>query len=120
MKKHSEGALLRRYFLRRGEIILGGLSTYDYDFPWDRAHFTPSPDFDAVRPLFERERTLSETPYPEDDEGQARHFDELEDARERIAGLHLEIEHVSSGQRFHGFDLWIHGDKAEFKLRRKA
>ena len=55
----------------RGATLLGTivLDPAHYDFPWFAGIFTPAEDFEAVRPLFDKERELlhngsGNDPYP--------------------------------------------------------
>ena len=49
-----------KFFLFRGDDLLGVVTqTYD-DFPWHHGSFEPSPEFYAVKELFDKERTMLE------------------------------------------------------------
>jgi hypothetical protein len=46
------------YRVSRGEVFLGTLTRTGSDMPWWEGTFDPAPGFEAVRPLFDREREL--------------------------------------------------------------
>ena len=51
-----DGRSMADYQLFRGERRLGDLTRIDADFPWWSGIFEPTPAFEEVRPLFDRER----------------------------------------------------------------
>jgi hypothetical protein len=98
------------YLLKRGEVVLGELAPYDYDFPWERCRFAATPAFAPYRPLFARESEL--LALNDRDEVQDA---ELERIWQQLAGLGLVLEPAPSGERLHNFDLHVDGDLAEFR-----
>lgn len=50
--------MLAHYLLYRNDQLLGELIATSFDFPWHRGNFRPTPAFEEVRPLFERELEL--------------------------------------------------------------
>jgi hypothetical protein len=48
------------YRVYRGDRLLGTLTRTGMDMPWWEGTFDPVPGFEAVRPLFDRERELLE------------------------------------------------------------
>jgi hypothetical protein len=69
------------YRVYRGDVLLGTLTRTGADWPWWEGTFDGAPGFEAVRPLFDRERELLE----------ADRMDEWGAAWEELAeGLRLE------------------------------
>jgi hypothetical protein len=52
--------MMSRYDLFRGDARLGTIEHTDDDFPWHLGTIDPTPAFEAVRALFERESALVE------------------------------------------------------------
>lgn len=44
--------------LRRGDVLLGRLTSYAWDFPWLDCDFEPTADFEQYRSMFEDEFRL--------------------------------------------------------------
>jgi len=102
-----------KYLLKQGELLLGEMVQFDYDFPWDRCRFTPTAAFARFKPLFDRENELLDTPVDSRDDA---HEEESDALAARILGLGLVIECPKTGEVFRDFDLHIRGGDAEFKL----
>ena len=90
------------YYLYRGEWLLGALTHTDDDFPWHNGTFEPAPEFEEVRPLFERELALLN----------ADRMDEWEAAWGAIASLGLRLVPASAGADIDEFLLHIDGAQA--------
>ncbi len=90
---------LKNLVLKHGEAVLGHLQVTMLDFPWVYCTFAPTPAFEALRPLFERELHLSEN---ED-------WDALEKIDEDIAALRLELSDPTTGAQI--LDFLIHFDE---------
>jgi hypothetical protein len=90
------------YRLYRRDRLLGALTHTDDDFPWHNGTFDPAPEFEEVRPMFERELALLN----------ADQMDEWEVAWEAIAALGLRLEPVDAGADIEEFLLHIDGSRA--------
>ncbi|WP_338863085.1 hypothetical protein [Myxococcus stipitatus] len=102
-----------KYLLKHEGVLLGEMVSFDYDFPWDRCRFTPTPAFANFKPLFDRENALLDTPSDDRDDA----YDEESDAlTARIIGLGLVIESPKTGEVFRDFDLHIRDGQAELRL----
>lgn len=102
-----------KYLLKHEGEILGELVEFDYDFPWNRCRFTPTPAFAQLKPLFDRENELLDLP---SDTRDGASDDELDALSVRISRLGLAIESTKTGDVFRDFDLHIRGGEAEFRL----
>jgi hypothetical protein len=102
-----------KYLLKQGDTLLGEMVQFDYDFPWDRCRFSPTPAFAELKPLFDRENELLDMPVEDRDDA----YDENVDALAlRISNLGLVIECPKTGEVFRDFDLHIRNGEAEFRL----
>ena len=45
--------MIGRYKVFRGDVLLGNIQEETLDFPWTLGTFTPTSDFEPVRPLFD-------------------------------------------------------------------
>lgn len=90
------------YRLYCGDELLGALTHTDDDFPWHNGTFEPTPEFEEVRPLFERELALLN----------ADRMDEWESAWESIAALGLRLVPARAGADIDEFLLHIDGSQA--------
>ncbi len=94
-----------KWTLMMGDSALGTLTPYDSDWPWEYCHFTPTPAFEQVRPLFVAELEILEGQW---DEAQ------WEKAYDAIAALKLRLVR-DDGQIIDEFLLHIDGDTARFR-----
>ena len=90
------------YRLYRADVLLGTLTHTDDDFPWHNGTFDPTPAFEDVRPLFDRELALLN----------AGRMDELELAWKEFAALGLRMRSVATGADINEFLLHIEGQRA--------
>jgi hypothetical protein len=63
------------YRVIRNGVLLGTLTRIGSDMPWWEGDFDPTPGFESVRPLFERERELLDA--DEDIDAWGRAWEEL-------------------------------------------
>jgi hypothetical protein len=94
--------------LKQGELLLGTLETTDLDQPWVICKFTPTPAFEAVKPLFDAELELIEG---SDD----LEIDAWEMAYSRIDELGLQLVPVNGEPSISEFVLHIDGSEAWFR-----
>jgi hypothetical protein len=87
--------------LMQGEIILGTLTFKDIDFPWVNCTFEPTPDFNAVKPLFDAELRAQE--------------DEWDQVYDKIFALGLQLVNHERNQCIDEFLLHIEDDWASFR-----
>jgi hypothetical protein len=97
--------MLTEYQLKRGNDLLGRLSSCVPDFPWMNCTFEPSPLFAQLRPLFEDELRLLDR---ED-------IDAWETAYEKIFALKLRLVVTKTEEEISEVLLHIEGDKAWFR-----
>jgi hypothetical protein len=96
---------VEKWTLMMGDSVLGMLTPDDPDWPWLYCHFTPTPAFEPVRPLFVAELEILEGQW---DEGR------WEKAYAAIASLKLRLL-GDDGQIIDEFLLHIDGDTAWFR-----
>lgn len=93
--------------LMRGDIVLGALTLNVVDMPFFDCHFSPTPAFEEVRPLFATELALL-------DDSEAVAAGTWDQAYRTIDALHLTLV-GDDGQRLDDFLLHIEGDRAWFR-----
>ena len=77
-----------KYYLYRGDELLGTITHDEDDFPWHLGEFEAAEAFSGVRPLFQKERQFHK-------QG-AR--DEWEKTRKEIDGPGIRLEPVGGGK----------------------
>jgi putative SOS response-associated peptidase YedK len=90
------------YRLYRGDRLLGTLNRTGADMPWHLGTFEPTPAFEEVRPLFERELALLN----------ADRMDEWMTAWGEVTALGLRLEPVPASTPIEEFVLHIEGPSA--------
>src|SRR3954471_24072963 len=93
--------------LKQGELLLGTLIVDDIDQPWFMCNFVATPDFEAIRPLFDAELAIIEG---SDDLDVVK----WEEAWSPIEALGLQLIPAETGTALGDFLLHIQGDKAWF------
>lgn len=88
----------------RGDVELGALTFTHGDFPWHQGTFSPTAEFEDVRPLFDE---LFESV-----NGGGGDFREIWN---RINEPAVSLRSLSDGTTFHSFILHIRGER--FRLR---
>lgn len=86
--------------LKQGEVVLGVLELSDIDFPWACYSFQPAEEFQAVKPLFDRELEHAD----------AAEWEQFEEAYRQIEKLGLRLVDPSSGEEITDFLLHLHQD----------
>jgi hypothetical protein len=99
---------LEHLHLIRGETLLGKLSIYEFDMPWVRAKFEPTPAFADAKPIFDREVALLDTG---DEDG----WQEWELAQDEIEKMGLHLVETSNGTIITQFLLHIENNEAWFR-----
>lgn len=92
-----------KYFLYRGEKILGTITHTADDFPWHQGVFEPEPCFDEVKHLFDLELKLLEN----EELGNGK----WEAAWAEITGPGLELVPISDGYKFKRLLIHIDGNE---------
>jgi hypothetical protein len=95
--------------LVRGNAVLGTIDVApgNADFPWYRGAFHPSPDFEAVRGLFEHELRLLRDNTSDD----SAQWDDWEAVHEELHEPGLRLQ--AADHSFAADDLLIHIDGSE-------
>jgi len=101
-REHLPPELAARLRLYRGGRLLGELTHTHDDMPWHHGTFAPTPAFEEVRPLFDRDLELLN----------ADRMDEWEAAWEAVAALGLRLEPVAAGADIDEFLLHVEGTQA--------
>ena len=96
---------MEKWTLMIGDSVLGMLTLDDLDMPWLCCHFTPTPSFEQVRPLFVAELEVLEGQWDEE---------QWEKAYAAIVALELRLV-GDDGQIIDEFLLHIDGDTARFR-----
>ena len=91
--------------LKRGDILLGILKPYEYDFPWINCHFESTSAFDEIRALFENELTVI----------QSTDISAWEKSYDPIKSLDLRLVSPDGMNELDDFLLHVKNDEAWFR-----
>jgi hypothetical protein len=94
-----------RFHLVQAGAVLGELAVEAPDGPYIVCAFAPTPAFERVRSLFDRELALLE----------ANDLDAWEDAYEEIVVLGIGLAEPATGAPIDTFVIHVRGDKAWFR-----
>jgi hypothetical protein len=99
-----------RWELRKGDVLLGTLVSYEWDFPWINCNFTPTDAFAAYRPLFDEAQRLFDATIDKSDDA----WDTWDTFYEQVVeGMRLAP--MGDSERIKEFLLHIEGDAAWFR-----
>ena|SRR5262252_1226593 len=91
--------------LKRGDILLGILKPYEYDFPWINCRFEAAAAFDEIKALFEDELTVM----------RSRDINAWEESYDKIKSLDLRLVSPDGKNELDEFLLHVRNDEAWFR-----